>query len=83
MCAIFGVWGDEFSNTTNNLHSLHLMQLRGPDSFDYLSLPKEKIFFGHRRLSIIDLSNGGSQPMKSFPRQEDLQSEWVCRGSKL
>lgn len=65
MCAIFGVWGDEFSNTTNNLHSLNLMQSRGPDSFDYLSLPKEKIFFGHRRLSIIDLSNGGSQPMQS------------------
>jgi asparagine synthase (glutamine-hydrolysing) len=38
---------------------------RGPDDADYWSSPKSGIALGHRRLSILDLSPAGRQPMKS------------------
>jgi asparagine synthase (glutamine-hydrolysing) len=38
---------------------------RGPDSKGFWSDKKSGIFFGHSRLSIIDLSAAGNQPMKS------------------
>ena len=38
---------------------------RGPDSEGFWSCDKEKIYFGHKRLSIIDLSIKGKQPMIS------------------
>jgi asparagine synthase (glutamine-hydrolysing) len=36
---------------------------RGPDGSDYRLLNEDRVAFGHRRLSIIDLSEGGKQPM--------------------
>lgn len=38
---------------------------RGPDDFDTFSDQENSLFLGHRRLSIIDTSKGGLQPMKS------------------
>ena len=38
---------------------------RGPDSEGFWSCDNEKIYFGHKRLSIIDLSIKGKQPMVS------------------
>ena len=38
---------------------------RGPDSFGYWSSEDNNVFFGHRRLSILDLSKSGDQPMTS------------------
>ena len=38
---------------------------RGPDSEGFWSCGKEQIYFGHKRLSIIDLSIKGKQPMIS------------------
>jgi asparagine synthase (glutamine-hydrolysing) len=39
------------------------MQHRGPDAFGQWNSADGRIAFGHRRLSIIDLSDAGSQPM--------------------
>jgi asparagine synthase (glutamine-hydrolysing) len=41
------------------------MHLRGPDDSGYLFMNKDMAFIGlgHRRLSILDLSNSGHQPM--------------------
>lgn len=36
---------------------------RGPDAHGYWSDPGEGVFLGHRRLSIIDITEAGSQPM--------------------
>ena len=36
---------------------------RGPDGFGYWSTRESSVVFGHRRLSIIDLSEHGHQPM--------------------
>ena len=38
---------------------------RGPDSSGFWKSDEDKIYMGHRRLSIIDLSMNGKQPMKS------------------
>ena len=38
---------------------------RGPDDEGVWLSPDRAVGFGHRRLSIIDLSNGGHQPMES------------------
>ena len=39
---------------------------RGPDSVGYWSDDSDNIFLGHRRLSIVDLSKKGIQPMQSY-----------------
>ena len=38
---------------------------RGPDAEGVWCQPEEGIYLGHRRLSVIDLGPGGSQPMHS------------------
>jgi asparagine synthase (glutamine-hydrolysing) len=38
---------------------------RGPDDFGYWCDANERIGLGHRRLSVIDLSSAGHQPMES------------------
>lgn len=38
---------------------------RGPDAEGYWSNQKHQIYFGHKRLAIIDLSPSGKQPMRS------------------
>jgi asparagine synthase (glutamine-hydrolysing) len=35
---------------------------RGPDGFGFWESPGQEVVFGHRRLAIIDLSEGGAQP---------------------
>lgn len=63
MCGIFAVYnatgieGDE----TRNLMGVRALSHRGPD--DEGIFLDDKIFIGHRRLSILDLSSAGHQPM--------------------
>ena len=68
MCGISGIFLlkknknfdlDSLKNMNNNL--IH----RGPDSFGYWSSDSKNVFLGHRRLSILDLSQHGDQPMTS------------------
>ena len=61
MCGIFG-----FSNFKNDeieraRLALHTMQHRGPDQWN--EFVDEKVYLGHRRLSILDLSEKGKQPI--------------------
>ena len=44
----------------------NLLIHRGPDSGGIWCDEKNKIYLGHRRLSIIDLSSRANQPMKSY-----------------
>lgn len=67
MCGIAGILSlndspprpDEIVAMTNR------MPWRGPDGQGCLVLAADGIGLGHRRLSIIDLSNSGAQPMQS------------------
>ncbi|MDC1148736.1 asparagine synthase (glutamine-hydrolyzing), partial [Pelagibacteraceae bacterium] len=68
MCGIFGVLirkedegNFEVKNKINNL--LNLIEHRGPDNKSYIC--DKGVLLGHTRLSIIDLTSGGNQPMKS------------------
>jgi len=68
MCGIFG-FIDRSGQLTeaNGRAALAQLNARGPDSTGTLSLSPRgaSIFLGHKRLSIIDLSEAGSQPMRT------------------
>lgn len=68
MCAIIGSIGKELDR--NKLCQLRdFMKHRGPDDFgDWLD-HDEKVWFGHRRLSIIDTSTAGHQPFISSDKR--------------
>jgi asparagine synthase (glutamine-hydrolysing) len=64
MCGIAGIWRfkekvqiDEIRSFTDSM--LH----RGPDGAGYEVCEKDNLALGHRRLSILDLSDSGKQPM--------------------
>lgn len=62
MCGILGTVNVEFDNAT-----LDLIKHRGPDDYglEVIDLGINKVYFAQRRLSIIDLSPAGHQPMIS------------------
>ncbi|MBI1867941.1 MAG: asparagine synthase (glutamine-hydrolyzing) [Methylocystis sp.] len=69
MCGIAGFWLAN-SNATCALSDIavamaNVMEHRGPDGSGCWHDAAAGIAFGHRRLSIIDLSSAGSQPMLS------------------
>jgi Asparagine synthase (glutamine-hydrolyzing) len=62
MCGILGLFGNPASIDTNLFKkALDKIAHRGPDTHGIYQ--NEDIIFGHRRLSIIDLSPLGNQPM--------------------
>src|SRR5690606_7431374 len=63
MCGILGSINIDFNEET-----LNLIEHRGPDDFgiETFNLSNQNITFGHRRLSIVDLSKAGHQPMTSY-----------------
>ncbi len=70
MCGITGFW--DFKNTRNVETNRAIVRemsdaliSRGPDAFGIWQEETAGLFFGHRRLSIIDLSEHGAQPMTS------------------
>ncbi len=69
MCRITGFW--DFRQTTNYNKDKIITDMRdtmvygGPDDCGYYISKKKNVALGHRRLSILDLSVTGHQPMKS------------------
>src|SRR5215470_4549478 len=68
MCGILGIWTDDSSLNAVEAAERGVAALvhRGPDDCGMIHLGLEAgrtLVFGHRRLSIIDLSPGGHQPM--------------------
>ena len=68
MCGILGAFNkyQKISDQTF-IDSLKLIQHRGPDGtgLEKFSLQSGDLIFGHNRLSIIELSSLGHQPMYS------------------
>jgi asparagine synthase (glutamine-hydrolysing) len=62
MCGIAGS-----VNTEINDQTLDLIRHRGPDANGFVqeNINENRIYLGHTRLSIVDLSEAGSQPMYS------------------
>lgn len=67
MCGISGVFDFNNNSTLVDLQKMtNALSHRGPDGggYEFFQNPNYQIGFGHRRLSIIDLSDGGKQPMQ-------------------
>lgn len=65
MCGIAGFcnWGDDWQRNIERMNER--MYHRGPDDCGVWSTEDHRVVFGHRRLSIVDLSSAGAQPMVS------------------
>ncbi len=64
MCGIFGFTNFKKKDLDKARESLHTLHHRGPDQWnDYFD---EDVYIGHQRLSILDLSEHGKQPMISL-----------------
>jgi len=64
MCGIFGFVDRAGVFDQGALEKMSQLLLhRGPDDFGFFVDQKNGIYFGHRRLSIVDLSSAGHQPM--------------------
>ena len=68
MCGVSGYFF--FNNKKNHLESLidvtNNIVHRGPDHTGFWSSQQDGIYIGHTRLSILDLTEKGNQPMKSI-----------------
>src|SRR5688572_6277020 len=62
MCGILGTV-PAFKSTHFFEQALNLLTHRGPDGSDIWEGNEKEVIFGHRRLSILDLSDAGKQPM--------------------
>ncbi|MCK5632204.1 asparagine synthase (glutamine-hydrolyzing) [bacterium] len=68
MCGIAGfcnISNSQFSLDESFLHAMQqTIEHRGPDGYRTWSSQKHEVAFVHRRLSIVDLSDAGFQPME-------------------
>lgn len=64
MCGISGIFGEGW-NPTQLLSMVSSQHHRGPDGDGIYLSPTGRAGLGHNRLSIIDLSEAGQQPMSS------------------
>src|SRR5262249_45663699 len=69
MCGIAGIYAYHYAANPVDRDELRTirdhMSVRGPDGVGEWYSPDQRVAFGHRRLSIIDLSERGAQPMAS------------------
>ena len=65
MCGISGFCNPEFDWLKNINRMNDKMRHRGPDASGIWATEDKNVVLGHRRLSIIDLTSGGAQPMES------------------
>lgn len=69
MCGIAGIVNFRNSAKEDILRMNEAMLHRGPDAGDYYLDDNNGVVFGHRRLSILDLSENGAQPMQSHSKR--------------
>lgn len=64
MCGIAGFWKNTGLKKEIIIYMTNALSHRGPDDEGYYIDEKSGIALGHRRLSVLDLSPKGNQPMK-------------------
>ncbi len=73
MCGITGIWDFKDKISPELLEKMtDTLNYRGPDDSGIFIDQKNNIGLGHRRLSILDLSPAGHQPMAN-----DNESIWI------
>lgn len=65
MCGIFCVFDPAGVDSSELLPGLYDLRHRGPDALNFEVKAGGRIFFGHARLKIIDVSDFANQPMSS------------------
>lgn len=67
MCGIAGIWNIKGAQIERSRieNAINLINHRGPDADGIEFLDNNSLVLGHKRLSILDLSNLGNQPMYS------------------
>ncbi len=70
MCGIAGLWQldrrlDDAQGRARVVAMTDAIAHRGPDGDGVWSAPEHGVYFGHRRLAIVDLTPAGAQPMAS------------------
>lgn len=65
MCGISGLWNFNHHDTPKEIFIpfTDAMSHRGPNGRGFYHDPEARLWLGHRRLSILDLSSAASQPM--------------------
>ncbi len=80
MCRIAGIISKQLNQAEQTAQLKRMcdaMRKGGPDGEGYQYLPEFNLAFGHRRLSLIDLSENGKQPM---PYKEQL---WITYNGEI
>ena len=67
MCGISGIFGPNVKGSLIET-MVSIQRHRGPDDSGMYLSPEETIGLGHNRLSIIDLTSAGHQPMCNHDR---------------
>jgi len=76
MCRIAGIVSENIAATDfkNDVRAMcNAMRHGGPDDEGFFVSPDGAICFGHRRLSLLDLSQAGHQPMSA-----NEEKAWIC-----
>ena len=76
MCGILAVYTKTELEKNKFEQALKKIEHRGPDNTSYWNSTDKSVFLGHTRLSIIDISRDGNQPM--FNETKDIVL--VCNG---
>ena len=63
MCGIAVIISRDYVDPKNIVAMTDIIKHRGPDAAGRKSFFDSRVWLGHRRLSILDLSNDGTQPM--------------------
>lgn len=63
MCGITGIYSSEIFERDKFFSSCKLLEHRGPNGFGFYE--EDRLLLAHKRLSILDLSESGKQPMIS------------------
>jgi hypothetical protein len=76
MCGIAGIIGSADQDRIERM--TQIMKHRGPDSWGIKIFEQDAVALGHRRLSILDLSERGHQPMTDFE-----QRYWITYNGEI
>ena len=80
MCGITGYWvrrGDATRWLDDLGASVETLRQRGPDDSGAWVRPGARVALGHTRLSILDLSPLGHQPMRATPEVVKELYDWA------